>query len=68
MYRVLEVDGDLHVRGDLSTFARRLVGLVVHGDLIVDGTFADNDDPRTFTLVEGELRARSIVTSGTAPP
>jgi len=64
MYSVLEIDGDLHVKGDLSTFKRELVGLVVHGDLIVDGTFSDNDHPATLTLVKGSLRAKTIITSG----
>jgi hypothetical protein len=64
MYSVLEIEGDLHVRGNLSTFDRELVGLVVHGDLIVDGVFSDNDHPQTLTIVGGSLRARTIYTSG----
>lgn len=63
-YRVLEIQGDLHVAGDLSTFAAKLVGLIVHGDLTVEGTFSDCDDPQTLTLVGGALRARTIFTSG----
>jgi hypothetical protein len=64
MYKVLEVKGDLHVKGDLSTFDLKLTGLVVHGTLTVDGLFNDNDDPRSFTLVAGAMKARSIITSG----
>ncbi len=64
MYRVLEVEGDLHVAGDLSTFAAKLVGLVVHGDLTVDGTLSDCDYPATLTLVGGAVHARTIITSG----
>jgi hypothetical protein len=41
IYRVLEVDGDVHVRGDLDTMKARLGGLIVHGDLVVDGVFHD---------------------------
>lgn len=64
IYRILEVRGDLHVRGDLVTFERKLTGLVVHGDLIVDGVFRDCDHPQTLTLVGGALRARTVITSG----
>lgn len=64
VFAVLEVEGDLHVKGDLLTFKRDLVGLVVHGDLIVDGVFNDNDHPATLTLVGGSMRAKTIITSG----
>ncbi len=38
--------------------------LVVLGDLRVDGAYTDTDDPETFLLVTGDMRARDVVTSG----
>ncbi|MEV0354545.1 hypothetical protein AB0H71_00615 [Nocardia sp. NPDC050697] len=58
------VEGDLHVRGDLDPAAAGAFLLVVTGDLTVDGVYTDSDDPETFLLVGGDLRARDVVTAG----
>lgn len=56
------VDGDLHIPGDLNLAQERVYLLVVLGDLVVGGTYGDSDDPESFLLVTGNMRARDIVT------
>lgn len=63
-YDVRVVDGDLHVEGDLRTFEHDLCGLVVTGNLTVDGLFADTDDPATGVFVLGDMTAARVVTNG----
>ncbi|MGW2045869.1 hypothetical protein ACWCPF_11880 [Streptomyces sp. NPDC001858] len=58
------VDGDLHVRGDLDLHQERAYLLVVLGDLVVDGGYADYDDPESYLLVTGDMKARDVVTAG----
>ncbi|MFC8531199.1 hypothetical protein [Nocardia sp. NPDC057227] len=58
------VEGDLHVSGDLDPAAAGAYLLVVTDDLTVDGCYSDSDDPETFLLVGGDLRARDVVTAG----
>lgn len=58
------VDGDLHVTGDLNLSTEGAYLLAVLGDLVVDGSYADYDDPESFLLVTGSMRARDIVTAG----
>jgi hypothetical protein len=55
-------EGDLHVAGDFDAAAEGVVLLVVRGSLLVDGAYTDRDDPQTIVLVEGDLRARDVVT------
>ncbi|MGW0941387.1 hypothetical protein ACWD4O_02380 [Streptomyces sp. NPDC002623] len=57
-------DGDLHVHGDLDLHQERAYLLVVLGDLVVDGGYADYDDPESYLLVTGDMRARDVVTAG----
>lgn len=57
-------DGDLHVRGGLNTNDADVQLLVVLGDLVVDGAYQDYDDPQSYVLVTGSLRARDVVTAG----
>lgn len=64
-YDIVVVDGDLHVDGDLDTFERGLMGLVVRGSLTVEGLFADTDDPACGVFVLGDMRARRVITTGT---
>lgn len=64
-YDVQVVDGDLHVKGDLETFEHGLCGLIVKGNLVVDGLFAETDDPATGVFVLGNLTAARVVTNGT---
>lgn len=64
-YDVRVIDGDLHVKGDLRTFEHDLCGLVVRGNLTVDGLFADTDDPATGVFVLGDMTAARVVTNGT---
>jgi hypothetical protein len=61
---VLFADGDLHVPGDLDLTDERAYLLVVHGDLTVGGCYCDSDDPESFLLVTGDMRARDVVTAG----
>lgn len=61
---VVVVDGDLHVPGDLRTFAHKLVGLVVCGSLTVDGLYADTDDPACGVFVLGDMRVGRAITTG----
>ncbi|ROO86883.1 hypothetical protein EDD29_4465 [Actinocorallia herbida] len=61
---VLVADGDLHVPGDLDLTDEGAYLLIVHGDLIVDGCYGDGDDPESFLLVTGGMRARDVVTAG----
>ncbi len=61
---ILEVEGDLHIPGHLNMCDLNLAGLIVHGDLIVDGCFQDYDDPMTFTVVKGNMIANSVLTAG----
>ncbi|MCW6003969.1 hypothetical protein K1W54_05135 [Micromonospora sp. CPCC 205371] len=61
---VLLADGDLHVPGDLDLAAEQVYLLVVRGDLTVGGYYRDSDDPESFLLVTGEMRARDVVTAG----
>jgi hypothetical protein len=65
IYDVHVVDGDLHVKGDLRTFKQKLCGLVVTGDLIVDGLYAETDDPACGVFVHGNMKAARVVTTGT---
>jgi hypothetical protein len=58
------VEGDLHVPGDLDLTRERIHLLVVLGDLLVDGAYGDGDDPESFLLVTGDMRARDVVTAG----
>lgn len=58
------VDDDLHIPGDLDLTHERAYLLVVLGDLVVDGTYGDDDDPESFLLVTGNMRARDVVTAG----
>ena len=57
-------DGDLHVPGDLDLTRERAYLLIVLGDLVVDGAYGDSDDPESFLLVTGSMRARDVVTAG----
>lgn len=61
---ILLVDEDLHVPGDLDLAQERAYLLVVLGDLVVDGVYGDSDDPESFLLVTGNMRARDVVTAG----
>ena len=61
---ILLVDDDLHVPGDLDLTQERAYLLVVLGDLVVDGVYGDSDDPESFLLVTGNMRARDVVTAG----
>ncbi|WP_326769402.1 hypothetical protein OG978_36905 [Streptomyces sp. NBC_01591] len=63
-YDIWFVDGDLHIPGDLDLTHEHVWLLVVLGDLVVDGTYGDSDDPELFSLVTGNMRARDIVTAG----
>lgn len=63
-YDVQVVDGDLHVSGDLNTFAHKLVGLVVCGRLTVDGLYTDTDDPACGVFVLGDMQAARVITTG----
>ncbi|MFE7041016.1 hypothetical protein ACFU9X_16675 [Streptomyces atratus] len=58
------VDGDLHIPGDLDLTQEGVYLLVVLGDLVVDGAYGDSDDPESFLLVAGNMRARDVVTGG----
>ncbi|WP_405720534.1 hypothetical protein [Streptomyces sp. NBC_00046] len=58
------VDGDLHIPGDLDLAQEGVYLLVVLGDLVVGGVYGDGDDPESFLLVTGNMRARDIVTAG----
>ncbi|MFH9202030.1 hypothetical protein ACH4KO_10070 [Streptomyces anulatus] len=58
------VDGDLHIPGDLDLTDESVYLLVVLGDLVVDGAYGDSDDPESFLLVTGNMRARDVVTGG----
>lgn len=58
------VDDDLHIPGDLDLAHERAYLLVVLGDLVVDGAYGDSDDPESFLLVTGNMRARDVVTAG----
>lgn len=64
-YDVQVVDGALHVKGDLRTFEHNLCGLVITGDLIVDGLYAETDDPACGVFVLGNMKAAGVVTTGT---
>lgn len=57
-------DGDLHVEGPLEVHALSCVVLMVRGSLTVDGCYSDADDPQTITFVEGDLKAKGVVTAG----
>ena len=62
--------GDLHIDGDFVLPHPKMAGayepihLIVLGDLVVDGRFADCDDPESSVLVTGSLRATVIYTAG----
>ncbi|MFH8520651.1 hypothetical protein ACH4CE_37590 [Streptomyces gelaticus] len=58
------VDDDLHIPGDLDLTDESVYLLVVLGDLVVDGAYGDSDDPESFLLVTGNMRARDVVTGG----
>ncbi|MEU5164002.1 hypothetical protein AB0G74_30910 [Streptomyces sp. NPDC020875] len=58
------VEGDLRISGDLDLTRERVGLLMVLGDLVVDGAYADSDDPESFLLVTGDMRARDVVTAG----
>ncbi|MEV5204845.1 hypothetical protein [Streptomyces sp. NPDC053720] len=58
------VDDDLHIPGDLELAHECAYLLVVLGDLVVDGVYGDSDDPESFLLVTGNMRARDVVTAG----
>jgi hypothetical protein len=58
------VDGDLHVHGDLDLMGEHAYLLVVLGDLVVDGSYGDYDDPESYVLVTGDMQARDVVTAG----
>ncbi|MFH9655586.1 hypothetical protein ACH4MT_32420 [Streptomyces anulatus] len=58
------VDADLHIPGDLDLTDEGVYLLVVLGDLVVDGAYGDSDDPESFSLVTGNMRARDVVTGG----
>lgn len=64
LYDIVVVDGDLRLDGDLITFKEKLCGLMVLGDLVVDGRYEDSGDPNTGVFVQGNLRAKSVITSG----
>ncbi len=61
---IFVVAGDLHIAGDLDLHKEGVYLLVVLGDLVVDGYYADLDDPESWLLVTGSMRARDIVTAG----
>jgi len=63
-YDVQVVDGDLHVE-NLKTFEQNLCGLVVTGDLIIDGLYEDTDDPACGVFVLGDMKVGRLVTTGT---
>lgn len=63
-YDALVYDGDLEVDGDLSTREIKATRLFVTGDLSVAGTFSDTDDPETYTVVFGDMKARDVLTNG----
>jgi len=58
--------GDLRVPGDLviPLHDDGPFHLVVLGDLLVDGRYADCDDPACSVLVTGSMRAQVVVTNG----
>lgn len=62
--KVLEVFDSFDVKDDFNTFGQGLCGLIIHGDLRIDGTFEDNDHPASYVLVTGNLTAKTIITSG----
>ncbi len=57
-------DGDLHIPGDLDLTKENIFLLIVLGDLVVDGTYSDADDPESLLLVTGNMRSRDVVTAG----
>ncbi len=58
------VEGDLTIAGDLDLRIEGAWILVVLGDLTVGGAYSDSDDPESFLLVTGAMRARDVVTAG----
>jgi hypothetical protein len=61
---ILVVDGDLRVGGDLDLKNEGIYVLVVRGDLVVDGVYRDYDDPESYLLVTGTMKARDVITAG----
>lgn len=61
-FHTVEIDGNLHVKGNFNVNAHRIAALWVKGDLIVDGVYEDQSYPQCFVLIEGNLRAKNIVT------
>ncbi|GAA3228278.1 hypothetical protein [Actinocorallia longicatena] len=61
---VLFADGGLDVPGDLDLTGEGVHLLVVRGDLTVGGCYGDGDDPESFLLVTGDMRAKDVVTAG----
>ena len=63
-YDIRLVEGDLSVPGGLDLFADGLAALVVTGNLEVQGTYGDGDDPWSAAFVLGDMRAANVVTAG----
>jgi hypothetical protein len=57
-------EGDLHIPGDLDLTREGVWLLIVLGDLTVGGVYGDSDEPESFSLVTGHMRARDVVTAG----
>src|SRR5690606_32215523 len=63
VYDAVLVEGDL-VLPHLDTFAHEVVALVVTGDLRIEGTYSDCDDPETGVFVLGNMFAKDVITCG----
>ncbi len=61
---ILVASGDLHITGDLDLADEGAFVLIVDGRLTVDGLYHDSDDPESYLLVTGDMRARDVITAG----
>ncbi|MBW1298473.1 hypothetical protein [Aquimarina litoralis] len=61
---ILYHKGDFSVQGNLDLFRSGISGLIVEGNLVVNGKVITYDDPETFLLVTGNLTINSLKNSG----
>lgn len=58
-------EGDLEIDGDFDLFKNKICNLIVTGNLTVNGTLENFDDPATMVLVGKNLKAKNLITAGT---
>ncbi|GAA4278308.1 hypothetical protein [Aquimarina mytili] len=61
---ILYYNGDLEINEDLSLFKAKIDGLIIEGNLTINGTLQTYSYPETFLLVTGELTVDFLKNSG----